>query len=272
MKLTGKIFLVLILILAVLRFLEVAAPRSAYSTVHFERGMRAEQQNEFLKAVKFYRKAVHYNPKNPLPYEGLGKIAKREGDIPQMVVYYQKAADAGSSNWEIYFEAGMFFFHQKDFSRASTFFVKAAELDRKNAQINFYSGLAYEAQEAYREAINSFQTAISNRYPAIEPVRYHLAICYYKIEDLIHTNGQIELLKTLENAKADNLLEDLHKVIGWQDPQFRYRLGAQLYQKGDIPGVKEQVANLIKMNETALAQKLQGLIDTPEAAFPQQVP
>lgn len=267
--LTRNAVLLLILIFAVLRLFEVSVPRPAYSTVYFERGARAEQQNQPAKAVKFYKKAVHYNPENPLAYEGLGRIAQGREQTQEMVGYYQKAADSRSSNWEVYYELGTFFFQQKDFSRAGEFFLKAAELNRKNAQINFQLGLAYEEQGAYGKAIDSFRTAISNRHPAVELVRYHLGISYYKMDDLIDAKEQINFLKNLE---AHNLIKDLQEAIGWQDPQWHYRLGVQYCQRGDVPGAKDEVNYLAKMNETALAQKLQDLVDALESASPQQVP
>jgi tetratricopeptide (TPR) repeat protein len=193
--LRNPLFLSLVLF-TILRLMESAAPHPTYGFIHTDLGVAAERKNRREEAIQHYKKAIAYNPDNPLPYEHLGLMAKESGQTERMIAYYKKAAATRQSRRpEVHNELGEYFLKRGEFAGAVEAFRTATDINGNNAQAWFQLGLAYEGEGIYDKAIHSFNKALEQRYPMKEQCVYRVGICYFKAGDLTKVKEAADYLR-----------------------------------------------------------------------------
>lgn len=138
----------------------------------------AIRNDDFTAAVDKYRKAIQVNPDNPVLYQELGLLLKKEEKWPEAVNAFQKAVNLSPEYSEAWRELGVV---QNQVNRkdkqsptGEDALLKATELNREDFDAYASLGGVYKRQKLYGKAkemyVHSVEVSNGHPYPLLNAI------------------------------------------------------------------------------------------------------
>lgn len=158
-----------------LRIVESATPVLEYGKVFNNLGLVCEQKEHPKKALRYYQKAIMFNPGLAEAYSNMASLLFKNQDYDKAIVYAQKAID----------------------------------LDHLYHQAYHTLGLAYRAKGEYQMALKFFARAydLYNHYPYVHHYKYDLGIAYLDVGEKGSAKQCVQDLRALKEDKMADQLE-----------------------------------------------------------------
>ena len=165
-----------------------------------------EKQDDIIKALDSYKKALEIEPKNVLvlTFMGLNKLILNQLD--EAYDYIMQAIEVEPHHEYVQFCVGRILYARGEYEDAKRYLVKAVE---QNPDIETQNTLAltYFALQEYEQALNIFKN-IDAKSPKSISVLMDIARCY---EALNNKDSALEYLDKVVEIFPD--YEDAHEMI-----------------------------------------------------------
>ncbi len=99
--------------------------RALYSAVRFNLANRNEASRRRYPAECFLQRAIHFSPKDPVPYMLYGLYLHRLGKLEQSLEKYQTAERLAPNDANLLYNIGLVHFDRKNYSESHRYAVKA---------------------------------------------------------------------------------------------------------------------------------------------------
>ena len=129
--------------------------------VYYVAGVSQSNQENYLKSITHFNKAIKLDTKNVKAYYNRGNAYRYLQKYTEAIADYNKVIELDTNDATAYYNRGDAYADQEKYSQAIADFSKAIELEPKFAFIYYYKrGDAYDAQKEYPQAIADFSKAI----------------------------------------------------------------------------------------------------------------
>ena len=185
-----------------------------YPDAHFYLGVAYKSINRYNDAARAYRQAVKIKPDSPQAHWGLG-VCYNELDRPAEAIQALKQAVALKPDYaQAYISLGGTYDSIGRYNDAVQAFEQAIRIDPNMPQVHFHLGVAYgSAGGRYKDAASSLKQALTlnPNLPEAPLARLFLGLAYIELGDKDSAMQQYEILKTLDNDFANQLLNEIKK-------------------------------------------------------------
>ena len=130
------------------------------SGVYNNRGNIYSSNGEFDRAIKDYNKAIELNPEFAEIYNNRGAAYDSNGELDHAIADYDKAIELNPKYAEIYNNRGATYSRKGEFDHAIADYDKAIELNPKYADAYNNRGAAYSSNGEFDRAIKDYDKAI----------------------------------------------------------------------------------------------------------------
>ena len=110
-----------------------------------------------------WRTTIARNPGCAVPYNNLGNILLKRGDVDGALAFYKKGSDVDPANAEPEYNLGAAFLSKRNWDEAIMHSQKALALDPAFTEAYYNLGNAYLGKEDYAHAVDSYQLALRAR-------------------------------------------------------------------------------------------------------------
>lgn len=209
-----------------------------YAGVYNNRGLAYQTKGDFDKAIEKYDKAIELNPNYADAYNNRGNAYQAKGYLDKAVENYDKALELNPNYADAYYNLGETRIGLGRYDKALESFNQAIKIKPDYAEAHYKIGFVYsklgrslEEIESYKQAvrikpdfadahynlgvacgvlgryqesINSFKQAVRIK-PDFADAHFNLGVTYLITGDKALAVQEYEILKTLDNQKADQL-------------------------------------------------------------------
>ena len=235
---------------------------SLYSGVQDQRAQLAQyaiakaasymQSKRNDEAIREFKKALAFDPQNATAHTYLGKIYQSKGNLRDAIREFKSVAEADRTSVTARNNLGSAYMQDKQYAAAEKEYKAAARMDPLNPLADYSLGLLYTQTGRFNEAEAQYKK-VARISPKDGNVPYSLGVLYNK------TGRPEEAVTQLK--KALTLKKDYAAA--------NYELGAAYVSLGNSEKAREQLS-ILENKDTALAEDLRFLLDTPKMAFMDQ--
>ncbi len=198
-------------------------------------------------AISDFNKAINFNPKNPLAYDGLGSAYLKQGDFEKATKYFNEALSLGLKyNSSIkHVEYGQNYLNAGLYSYAEMEFTQALKLYSTDYKALFGIACCYHATGKLDSAIIYYNKALTYN-PKFTPARKNLAIAeddknkgaiYYLFDRNGEPLARYNLID-IKNKRTYMLDSKTAHITGYIDEKRNSAEGLEKFLKDYIPGNK----------------------------------
>ncbi|HET6527562.1 MAG TPA: tetratricopeptide repeat protein, partial [Balneolaceae bacterium] len=199
-------------------------PRSAFSSkLLFELARKAEQQQQFSKAINYYQRAIHYgmnDGKAARTYYLMAEAAVSAGDKEQARTYFLTLANKfPKSKWapKALYARGRLFLSESQYKAATTAFEILKERypnHEMTRRIGTALGESYYQQGKYKKAIEALRAAIPYlNEKLISKAVYLIAESYNYLNNF--DEASTYYLRYINLNKGTDKVRRAHYGLGW---------------------------------------------------------
>lgn len=138
--------------LLVLFWVEQLTPRPQYGSVFYGLGLAQEKKGNLSQALKFYDRAIDFNPNAFETLDRMGVVYRQLGDYRQAIEYSRRAASLSPSPHEPYDNLGLAYQAAGDMDKALVYFKNAILLQPDNYLYLYHLGAYYIARGDFQKA------------------------------------------------------------------------------------------------------------------------
>ena len=140
---------------------------------YFEQAFKADEADDYEKAIRDYTKASLLNPDDTDIYNNRGNAYYRLKQYEQAIADYDKAIELDPQSAITYNNRGVTYDSLKQYEQAIADYDKAIELDPQDATAYNNRGVSYEDCKKYDQAIINYEAALQIN-PNLETARRNL--------------------------------------------------------------------------------------------------
>lgn len=129
--------------------------------VYANLGLVAKEQGNTDQAIKYFVKAIEINPFFAVAYYNLGYIYHDKGHLTEAVTYYRKAVECNPAFFEACYNLGNALSEKKQFREASIYYRSALKLNPADANVHNNLGFVLEHIGQLDEAMHNYRKAIA---------------------------------------------------------------------------------------------------------------
>lgn len=144
---------------------------------YFKKGSDESAARRYLVAVKYYDKAIAFNPKFTEAYIANGKANLEMRKVDAALTSFMKANQLQPSNPAVIKELSSLYFNNRQFQKA----IEMAQQCKDCAEADRIIGMSYYQQEDYGKAVAFLQKALIKNPPDAE-ASYTLGRTYLELE------------------------------------------------------------------------------------------
>ncbi|MFH1384475.1 MAG: tetratricopeptide repeat protein [Candidatus Omnitrophota bacterium] len=158
-----------------------------YATASYKIGMIHMEQNDLIKAKKYFEEAIKILPSYPLPYNELGIIYARQGDYDKAEAQFMRVITLIETNpndykkgTRAYVNLGFIYNNKGAFQKALVFLEKALEVDPLNPEIYNHIGIAKCGLGLLPDGITFFEMTLQ-----LNPTHHAAAINLKRVKETL---------------------------------------------------------------------------------------
>ncbi len=110
------------------------------------------KEKRYPHAIKYYNRAIESNKNYISSYCNIAEIYTIEKDFDKAELYYQKAIDVAPEYMYPYYKIGNLYFFKQDYEHAITWYKKALKIEPQESITNYYIGISYKKLNMMKEA------------------------------------------------------------------------------------------------------------------------
>jgi tetratricopeptide (TPR) repeat protein len=112
------------------------------------------------ESIKWYKKAIEFNPKFDYPYNGLGAVFSEKKEYYEAIKWYKKAIELNPRSYYSYNGLGDIYRILKDYPKASEYFNKGIEFNPQSKALYYNRALLYEELGEPEKALADYECYI----------------------------------------------------------------------------------------------------------------
>lgn len=202
---------------------------------HFNNGMASIAAGKYQDAVESLKQASALNPSDAVVHMKLGLAYSALGEHKTAITAFKQAIKLNRAfvDADSYYRLGVAYIELSDYASAidplkqALYGVKAKLLEDRTkeiagpseTEIHFALGRAYYGSGSYRQAVNSFETAVRLK-PDFASAHYGLGLSYLEVGDKRSAEKQEQILRKLKSRLADRLTGLLLTNAGQRNKVF----------------------------------------------------
>jgi tetratricopeptide (TPR) repeat protein len=179
--------------------------KSDYINTYLELGFASTKLKQDDEAIGYYKKAIEIDPKNHIPYNGIGEVYRdNKKDMTEAMNWYQKTLSINSMERKGNFGMGYCLNSTGKYNDAITYLKKAIEKEPDYVAAHVELGYSLYKTGMHTEAISSLNQAISLN-PKNENSRYYLTLIYVSQKNKEMAQKAVDELKSLSSKHVSQL-------------------------------------------------------------------
>jgi serine/threonine protein kinase len=183
--------------------------------VHFDLGVKYQQQGRYDLAIEQYKKALEIEYNYAKTHNNLGSVYFLTKKYDQSIQEYQEAIDIKPDYAEAYYNLGLVYETLDKFESAEKNYLMAARFKPDHPQVHKSLGDIYKRLNKYEDAIKEYQRALKVT-PDSSALHNRLGNAYFLIKQYEKAVGEYEKALSLkpDYELAQKNLEKVKKLAG----------------------------------------------------------
>ena len=143
---------------------------NAAAYVNLANTMILENENNYKKAYKYYKKAIKLNPKYAPAYFSYASILERNGEIGKAVENYEKTVSLDPDYMTAYCNLAAIYITDNKYDEAIRVLTQIVRLNPNNPEIYHQLANMYYLKQDYKNAINNYREALklNPNFPSVQ--------------------------------------------------------------------------------------------------------
>lgn len=247
-------------------------------------GLMLFDEGRYNEALDAWTREIILDPKRPKPYNNVGIVYRKLGQLQSAMQYHKKAITADPQFGHSYYSLGLVHFDMQDYRAAVNMFLKAIENKYENADVFYSLGQSYNNLKEFSRALEAYENA-ARRYFTYPGVHYQIGVIHalqgnvdlarmeLKRELSFNTGYRISIMIKLLEIDAEqspqdtdalfklgNLYADmsddqkavdmLKRVLAINPayPDAHLQLGMIYFRQGNLDGAEDEYRKEIEVN------------------------
>ncbi|MBL7747634.1 MAG: tetratricopeptide repeat protein [Chitinophagaceae bacterium] len=179
--------------------------KADYINTYLELGFASSRLKENEQAISYYKQAIDLEPRNHIPYNGIGEVYRDNiKDRNEAMVWYQKALDVKPGERKAHFGMGYCLNSNGKYNEAITHLKEAIKSEATYAAAYVELGYSYYKVDRYTEALENLNKAILLN-DKNENARYYATLVYIKQHNKTMAQKMVNELKALSSKQVAEL-------------------------------------------------------------------
>ncbi len=220
------------------------------------KAQNAVTAHDWGTAARLYKELLRGDPSNMSYIEHLGSIYVRAGQDEKAIPYYEQIITFSPSNTAAMISLGGIYRRLKRYEESVSILQKAQDIEN-SVSVNYNLGFTYKEMGDYDEAVDAFESVISNN-PDDVLAHNHLGSIYYALKEYDKSISafkrglQVDQNHPILNYNLAHSYEDLRN---YPDAIRCYEIALKT-RPGWIEAIRDFSELLIKCQNTKQAQEL----------------
>jgi len=178
-----------------------------YGRIFYRLGLECLEKCELNEQLRYFRKAVYYDPNISDAYYHLGIVYGKKGKVKREIENYGKAAQIDPTHDKAIQKLGIHYYEEGNLHQAIRYLNQAFHLGKDFARTNYYLGRTYESKKEYKKAAGYYQKAYRYNQDFMEAYMRAFALNHL-VGDDFYALRQVEKLRHFKKNHLAQQLED----------------------------------------------------------------
>lgn len=196
---------------------------------YYDFGVFAYEDGDYGDAEMNFKKALGFEPRNPLYRQYLGKTYASMGRFKEALGLFEEAEALDPNLPGLQYDTAFAYYKMSEFARAAAFFEHVVREDPSDILAHYYAGICQFNLKKYGMALSYFETA-AEKSPTIRVNGFYYAgICYVKMGDMGKAGERFTYVR--DHADSDTLRALAAQWLDAVEKQKKERRPYGLYVK-----------------------------------------
>jgi tetratricopeptide (TPR) repeat protein len=216
--------------------------------------MAANSSQLYDEAIKYYRKTIELNPKNPGLYQELERVYMAKNDTAGALKVIEEGRAKHPENMNLIFDELNVYLNRGEAAKQIAKIENAIAKDPTNKTLRFVAGIAYSANKENDKAVEAYKKALEID-PAYSDAIYNLAVIYInKGNEYITAANKLPTNKA-SDAKYNSLKKQFETELGNAMPLLEKARELNPKDVNTLTTLREVYIKLNKLDKAAEVKK-----------------